>query len=372
MKILHVAAHLNTGGITTYLQTLIREQTKAGHEVYVWASSGNQLEDFKACSAGVVCDVPWCKSELSPRLWAQLPKFVMFLREHSVEIIHTHTRVAQILTAVATHFVRIPYVSTAHMFYKRRLGRRLFPCWGSAVIAISQTMRDGLMEIFGEENLPPVIVVRNGIDVEALRAKVLQTDRPAARMAYGYGTKSIVALAVSRLVSVKGVHILVDAFAAAHQQIPELRLLIAGTGDRDYVQQLKDQVRTLGLQDAVLFLGNEARIEKPLRAADMFVAPYLWQEAFGLCILEAMAAGLPVIGANVGDVSDLLDHGKRGLLFEKGNIAQLTRCLVDYARNQGLREKISKTCGDAALDYSSSKTYQGIQKVYENVLRPKA
>ena len=178
-------------------------------------------------------------------------------------------------------------------------------------------------------------------------------------------------LSISRLVQVKGIHILIDAFAVAYQQIPEMRLLIAGTGDREYVQQLKDQVHKLGLQDVVLFLGNEANIEKPLRAADMFVAPYLWQEAFGLCILEAMSAGLPVIGANVGDVSDLLDHGKQGLLFEGGNIAQLTRCLVDYAKDQDLREKMGKMCGEAALDYSSIKTYQGIQKVYEDVLRPK-
>ncbi len=366
-----MTTHLNTGGITTYLLTLTKEQTRAGHEVYLWGSAGSCSEEFRSCTAGVVGDVPRCKSELSPCLWRQLPKLVSFLKENSIEIIHTHTRVAQVLAAVATLFVKTPYLSTAHMFYKRRLGRRLFPCWGRVVIAISQTMRDGLIEIFGEKNLPPVKVVRNGIDVDGLRARVARTDREAVRKGYGYQDENLVVLTLSRQIPVKGTHIAIEAFAVARGQIPRIKLLIAGAGDEAYIRKLKDQVARLQLEDDVRFLGNVTETEKPFKVADIFVAPYLWPEAFGLSILEAMAVGLPVIGSNSVGIAELLDHGKRGLLFEESNVPELARCLTDYARSPELRSEMGQAAACAALDYSSKNMGEQVQRIYEDVLRAK-
>ncbi len=368
MKILHITTHLNTGGITTYLLTLVRDQAQAGHEVYVWASSGVRLEDFKACCAGVISDVPRCKSELSPRLWLQLPRLISFLKKNSVDVIHTHTRVAQVLSAAATSFVKVPYVSTAHMFYKNRLGRRLFPCWGRAVMAISQTMKNGLLSIFGEKNMPPITVVVNGIDVARLKGKVSQTDRELVRKTYGYSQNHFVILALSRMVPVKGIHILIEAFTVVYTQNPKFRLLIAGTGDASYVQRLKEQVARLGLQDVVCFLGSTTEIEKPFKAADVFVAPYLWPEAFGLSILEAMTAGLPIIGSNSGGIAELLGHGSRGLLFEEANVAELARRLLDYANDPELCARMSRSAGEAAFQYSSKNMCGQIQKVYESVV----
>lgn len=368
MRILHIGTHLNTGGITTYLLTLVREQVKAGHEVYVWASSGNRAESFRECCKGVIEDIPRCKSELSPCLWLQLPRLVSFLRKHSIQIVHTHTRVAQVLTAAATHFQKIPYISTAHMFYKYRLGRRLFPCWGRAVLAISETMRKGMMDIFGQQNLPPVFVVYNGIDVKGLRAKVEAIDRLTVRTAYGCQEENLAFLALSRLVPVKGVHFLIDAFARVYKQMPSARLLIAGMGDEHYIERLKTQVEGLGLQDVVRFLGNIPDVEKPFKAADVFVAPYLWPEAFGLSILEAMAAGLPVIGSNSGGIAELLGYGSRGLLSQEGNVDDLTRCLLEYAQKPDLRRQMNQVAGQASWEYTSEKMYRAVQQVYDQVV----
>lgn len=369
LKILHLVNHLNTGGITTYVRTLAGEQVKAGHEVFVWGAHGICSEDLKCMGITVMDDVPRCKSELSPRLWAALPKLIHILKTHSIDVVHTHTRVTQVLAAVATFFVKTPYVSTAHMFYKRRLGRRIFPCWGKIVIAISQTMRKGLIDIFGEKNLPPITVVLNGINVEKLRSKLDCIDRDKIRKNYGYQEGDIVVLSLSRLIPVKGVHILIDAFAVAYGQVPAMRLLIAGAGDAAYTQQLKNRVSDLGLQNVVLFAGNETAIEKPLKAADIFIAPYLWPEAFGLSILEAMVAGLPLVGSNSGGIEELLCQGRRGLLFTRENASDLARCLLDYARDPALRSEMGRLAGQGALDYSSRKMYEGIQEVYEKVLR---
>lgn len=371
MKILHLTTHLNTGGITTYLMTLIREQAKAGHEVYLWGSAGTCLEVFRGCAVKVISDVPRCKSELSPRLWAQLPRLISLLKEDRIEIVHTHTRVTQVLAAVATYFVKIPYISTSHMFYKKRLGRRLFPCWGRIIIAISQTMRDGLIGIFGEKNLPPIRVVRNGTDVESLRKKAERVDREAVRRSYGYQKDHLVVLSLSRLIPVKGVHILIEAFGLAYKQFPKMRLLISGSGDEEYAQKLKLQVKELGLKEVVCFLGNVTETEKPFKAADIFAAPYLWPEAFGLSILEAMVVGLPVIGSDSGGISELLDYGKRGLLFEEANISALVRCLTDYAKSPELRSEKGREAALGAMEYSSKNMGDQILQIYREVLEGK-
>ena len=364
--------HLNTGGITTYIRTLAREQVKAGHDVFVWGAHGTCSGDLRDGGSTVLEDVPYCKSELSPRLWLALPKLIHILKTRSIDIIHTHTRTTQVLTAGATFFVKIPYVSTAHMFYKRRLGRRLFPCWGKTIIAISKIMEEGLRTIFKEKELPPIIVVPNGIDVGELCAKFDGVDRGKIREKYGYRNEDLVILSLSRLISVKGVHILVEAFAAAHKEVPKLKLLVSGEGDPVYTQGLKDRVRELNIEKDVLFLGNEPEIERPLRAGDIFAAPYLWPEAFGLAVLEAMAVGLPVVGSISGGITDLLGYGKYGLLFERENISELASCLLRYAKDAPLRSQMRKVARQEALEYSSTKMYERIQKVYENILAEKA
>ena len=371
MKILHLANHLNTGGITTYILILAGEQVKAGHDVFVWGARGLCSDDLKAAGVTVLDDVPRCKSELSPRLWLALPKLIDILKTRSIDIVHTHTRVTQVLATVATFFVKIPYLSTAHMFYKRRLGRRLFPCWGKAIIAISKVMEEGLRTIFKEKELPPITVVSNGIDVEKLCAKFDSADREKIRESYGCRKEDLVILSISRLIPVKGVHFLIEAFAIARKEAPELKLLIAGAGDPVYTQGLKDRVLALGLEKEVLFIGNEPEIERPLRAGDIFAAPYLWPEAFGLSVLEAMAVGLPVAGSISGGIVDLLGHGKYGLLFERENISELASCFLRYAGDASLRSGMGKAARQAALEYTSLRMCERIQNVYENVLTEK-
>jgi glycosyltransferase involved in cell wall biosynthesis len=131
-------------------------------------------------------------------------------------------------------------------------------------------------------------------------------------------------------------------------------------------------VGALHLEKDVLLIGNVPEIEKPLKAADIFVAPYLWEEPFGLSVVEAMAAGLPVVGAISGSLVELLGGGKFGLLFEKGNIPDLASCLLRYAKDAVLRSEMGKAARQEALEYASFKMCERIQKVYENVLKEKA
>jgi len=229
-------------------------------------------------------------------------------------------------------------------------------------------MRDGLFDIFGEKNLPPVTVAVNGIDVKGMRARVEAVDREVAREKYGCARDEIVVLSLARLIPVKGAHILIEAFALALKEASNLRLLVGGQGDEDYFSNLTRRVSELGIGSRVGFFGNIPETEKVFRAADIFAAPYLWPEAFGLSILEAMAAGVPVIGSKVGGIGELLGQGKYGLLFEEKDVRGLADGLVRYAKDPEFRIKMSRAAFEAAHRYSAEQMYETIQKVYNDVV----
>ncbi len=368
MNILHLTTHLNTGGVTNYVKTLAGEQLKSGEKVFVWASRGIVSDDLKALGVTVIDDVPRLKSELSPHLWLQLPHLIRFIKKNKIDIVHTHTRVAQVLAAASKLWTKVPFVSTIHMFYKRRLGRRLFPCLGNGIIAISDVIREYIVSEFKADNKNVVLkVVPNGMDVEAFIKKINELNREQIRSEYGYKKSDIVVLSLSRLIADKGVGLSIEAFFQAKSQIPNLKLLIVGAGKKEYVDNLKRQVEGLGVSQDVVFYGNEPDVQKAFRAADIFVAPY-YRDAFGFTVLEAMAAELPIIANKSGGLPELLEEENNGLLFKEGDVVEFSEKIVRFAKDKVLREEKKTNARRASFKYTVKHQANEIKEVYKQVL----
>jgi glycosyltransferase involved in cell wall biosynthesis len=150
--------------------------------------------------------------------------------------------------------------------------------------------------------------------------------RPAPRD----GRPTFVAYA-GRLEAIKGVHVLVDAFAALRAKRPGLglSLRIAGSGDAEYVAGLEQQVRRLDLGDSVVFLGEQDidGLVRLLAGALVTVVPSLWYENLPNAILESYACGTPVLASNAGSLPECIDEGRTGHLFEAGNAEGLAERL---------------------------------------------
>jgi glycosyltransferase involved in cell wall biosynthesis len=215
-------------------------------------------------------------------------------------------------------------------------------------VANSEAVRQ---DVLREEKLPPdkVTVIYNGLSVfheadarsEALRAALEIT-----------GANPIIAV-VANFHGYKGYQFFFDALEPIARAYPDLVALLVGDGPMR--QHFEEDVRARGLQSSVRFLGARADVPAVLGIADVIVHPST-QEGFSNAVLEAMAAGKPVVAAAVGGNPEAILHGETGLLVPPCNGAALADatiwllCHADEARAMGRagRQRVAHTFGVAA------------------------
>ena len=152
-------------------------------------------------------------------------------------------------------------------------------------------------------------------------------------------------LVVGRLVRDKGIGTAIEALAvlARTYRRTDGVLTIAGAGEEVHVSALRGLATTLGVSDRVQFIGAVNPHDMPAlyAAHDVLVFPSTWGEPFGRVMVEAMAAGLPVLAAAVGGVTEIVENEKTGLVFEPGNAADLAVRILRVADDAALRARLS-------------------------------
>lgn len=324
-------------------------------------------KEFEECGIRLKTLPIRTKSELSWKIYAALPGLLRWIREEKIDLLHAHTRITQVMAFWIGMIEGTPCITTCHGFYKRRLGRRLFPCWGKRAIAISDPVADHLRNTFG---LPSerTRVIYNGIDLQTLRNRFLQHDPLAVRREYRFPEEASVLGVTARLVPDKGHEFLIRAMKDLGLEFPNLRLLIVGDGR--HRQHLETLVRHLGLLDRIHFTGNLRDVSRPLRAMDIFVLPAVWREGFGLSIVEAMACEIPVIVTNIWALNALIQNGVNGILVEPRDVGRLAEGIRRMLRDASLRERIGKVGRQTAEErFSLDRMVHELEAVYEEAIQ---
>ncbi len=338
IKVLHLTTHLNVGGITTYIYLLAKEMNKNGYEISVASSGGESSESFHQMGIATHEFNVRTKSELSPKLYMAIPKIIQLVQNEEIDLIHAHTRVAQVLAWWIQRFTRVPYVSTWHGFYKRRLGRRLLPAWGDHVIAISNPVEDSLLEKF-QVPKEKVSTIFNAIDVEELEKKAAQKDVKAIRSEWNIKSSLPILGIVARIVQDKGHEYLIRAMTTLQKKFPDLKLLIVGEGP--FKKHNERLVKELGLSNCIVFVGTLRDVTKALVVIDIFILPAIWREGFGLSIVEGMALKKPVIVTNIWALNAIVHDRVNGLLIEPKNVDALVSAITELIEHKELRDQIS-------------------------------
>jgi glycosyltransferase involved in cell wall biosynthesis len=180
-------------------------------------------------------------------------------------------------------------------------------------------------------------------------------------------TGELVIGAVGRLETQKGHTHLVAALPELRREIPDLTVLLVGEGRRR--EDLQGQVRALGLEDTVRFLGTRRDLPEIFRALDLFVHPSLW-EGLPLALLKAMGAGLPVVATRVSGSQEVIADGVNGCLVAPGDPAALARAIRDLYRRPEVRRRL----GDAAhrtvaAQYSQTAMLKRLEELYLDLWR---
>jgi glycosyltransferase involved in cell wall biosynthesis len=183
-------------------------------------------------------------------------------------------------------------------------------------------------------------------------------------VAYRGGRKTIVCVANFR--AQKDHATLLLAFKQVLEQIPEARLLLVGDGPLKF--NLIEMSKELRISNAVSFSGPVDNVWDHLARASVFALASVY-EPLGIAVLEAMAAGLPVVATDVGGIPELVRHGANGLLVSPGNPRALALALLELLNNTVKAERLGKTAALDAAQFRTQKMLEEYFDLYEELIR---
>ncbi len=363
MRVLLVANHFNIGGIASYVSTLAKRLSERNHYVCV-ASSGGSLESrLQAYGIPHVQVRVKTKSEVSLTAFAAVPILRRLMREQKIDIVHSHTRVTDVVASIARLGLPVEHVETFHGFYKRRLGRRLFPCIGSAVIAISPPVQEHLIV---DHHVPAekIVLIPNGIDEQRF-IPVAAQDRLRIRRSLGLPDGKIIGM-VSRFSRIKGHHVAIEALPQILRSVPDAHLVFVGDGVKR--GEVEDLVAAKGLTDRIHCLGQGVWTHEFYAAVDCYIMPSL-QEGLGLALMEAQSAGAPVVGSRTGGILSLIKDGVTGLLVTPGDPLDLARAVVRVLQDPVFAAELGREARRfIEREGTATRMTEQILAVYERVL----
>lgn len=365
-KVIHVITRLDYGGSAQNTMLTALGHDRAQFEPLVvagypgcWDAQGGQAATEENCRQLEKAAIRWMllpslTREVHPIKDAQaLWQLIRLFRQEQPALVHTHTSKAGVLGRVAAWLARVPVIvhtPHGHVFYGH-FGpfrswlflqiERVLSALTDRLIALTEAERqDYLDRAVGEADR--FVVVPSGIDRERFgRARVQGKQQPDW---FGCPPEALIVGSVGWLTDVKGHEYLIEAVAKLKPDFPSLHLVIIGSGDRH--DALLHQSELAGLRDAVHLLGHRDDIEACLAGMDLFVLPSL-NEGMGRALIEAMAAGLPVIASRVGGIPAVISHERTGLLVPPGDadaLAEALRRLLDrpeWATQLGLAASCS-------------------------------
>jgi glycosyltransferase involved in cell wall biosynthesis len=337
LKVLHIDPEREWGGGEEQVLGLITHLTKKGHDNHLIADGCGRL--FERTQALRIKTFPMrIRNDLDVRSVPALRKLIF---EEGYDIVHCHTKRAHALFLWLPRGRRRPkYVVTrrmdypepnnwyTHLLYNRRV---------DGIVAVSRMIAEGLAHAGVEEN--KIRFIPSGVEIDRFRdfRQRLASESETAIV----GTAAI-------LEERKGHRYLLEAVAALKKQGVPLQLRIAGDGSLR--ENLVGMAHQLGISHDVEFLGFVSDIPGFLSSIDIFVLPSLF-EGLGVSLLEAMAAGKPVVATRVGGIVNSVIDGVTGLLVQPRDVDGLAA---------GLRKLIQHGSLAAAMGR------RGIEHVREN------
>ena len=305
----------------------------------------------------------------SHRFAVTLRDLVKLIRSRRVAVLHTHESFMNTLGLMASWLTGVPLVATVHgrNYYadraRRRVMCRLVGTFASRLVTVSEANKHFLTERVG---IPArrIQVIPNGVPLDD---KASAPKLSALRESLRIDQHHRVVGTVGSLYPVKGHKYLIDAVPSVLGRFPQTVFVIVGQGGLR--EELEAHAARLGITAHLRFLGHREDVRDLLWIYDIFVLPSL-SEGMPLALLEAMAAGLPAVAANVGGVIEVLEDRKTGLLVPPGDSRALADTIMTLLGNpplvKGLGEAAHQT---AATRFSLTGMIRAYEGVYSELIR---
>ncbi|WP_227981670.1 glycosyltransferase family 4 protein [Nocardia spumae] len=349
------------GGVQSHVVELAQVLIERGHRVSVLApaSDDTELPEF-VVSAGKAVAIPYngsvARLSFGPTAYTRLRRWIA---DNDFEVLHVHEPNAPSISMLALKVAEGPIVATFHTSTTRSLVLATFqgvlrPYHEkiSGRIAVSELARRWQVEALGSD----AVEIPNGVDVRAFaNAPLLQ----------GYPRPGGTVLFLGRYDEPrKGMAVLLGALPRLVDRHPEIEILIVGRGDEDRLR------REAGEHAGHLrFLGQVSDAEKAsaMRSADVYCAPNLGGESFGIVLVEAMAAGTAVVASELDAFRRVLRDGTAGSLVPVGDSTALARAIDVLLTDGGRRAAQVRIADQVVGEYDWPVVAEQILRVYETV-----
>lgn len=375
VRVLRMITRLNIGGPTRHVLTLTRELGNHGFESELASGLiGKREGTIQAPPSMVHYSIPSLRRELNPLVDAKAAlELSRLVRRRRPTVVHTHQAKAGTLGRAAAGRAGVPLIihtyhghvldgyfsgaaNRAFIEIERRLAHRT-----DVLIAVSSIIRDELLNLgIGEPEQWQVIPV--GLELRHLTHNLpMKAD---ARRSLGLPARGLLVGIVGRLAPVKDLPTFISASAQIAKADPTITYVVAGDGPLR--SEVEREAKSL-LGDKILFLGWEDNLSSLYSALDVVVLTSR-NEGTPVALIEAAAAGLPVVGTEVGGVPDVIVNGRTGFLVQAKDSAATAECVLKL-RDAGLRKRLGEA-GRLHVQhrFAASRLVEDIAKLYRSNL----
>ncbi len=340
IKVMHIIARLNIGGPAIYVIQLIGCLDSAEYQTRLVCGVVGRAEGDMAYLAEEkhipITVIPSLGRELSPvkdlrtayQLW-------QLIRRERPDVVHTHTAKAGFVGRLAASLARTPVI--VHTFHghvfagyfsppKTRLFillEQLSARLSTRIITLSSALKRELTDVYHITTPEKVEVIELGFELDRLAAVTRHQGNLRAQV--GIPESALLVGIVARLVPIKNHDLFLKAALLIRERMPNVHFAIVGDGERR--DELTALARSLGIDDRVWFTGWVADMASVYSTLDALVLSSN-NEGLPVSLIEAMAAGVPVVSTNVGGVGDLLNGGRLGAIVPPGDAEEMADAII--------------------------------------------
>jgi glycosyltransferase involved in cell wall biosynthesis len=353
IRLLQITHALSVGGLEQVILTLCRSIDKQQYEIIVLClrELGDLAKEVEKTGAKVIL-LPQKDNGTDYFSFLKIAKIIQQIKP---DVIHTHNTqplVEGVLGCIAAfRLPKIVHTDHARQFPDKK--RYMFAEWCAShfvhkMVGVSEKTTENLRRF---EKISPkkLVTIENGIILQNYQITI---DRTAKRKELNLPESGSIVGVIARLEPVKGVTFLLKAAPAILAEYPDTLFLIVGDGSEK--NNLIQESRDLGITDNVFFTGVRHDIPQLLKLLDIYVLPSI-SEGLPMGLLEAMAAGCPVVASSVGGVPGVLGKNENGLLITPGEKEALADVIINIQRDTDLVLKLSNNSYNfVEMNYSAN------------------
>ncbi|SFG22413.1 Glycosyltransferase involved in cell wall bisynthesis [Desulfotomaculum arcticum] len=372
IKVLFVSHSAKLSGAERSLLLLLKEIDKKIIEpIVVIPSYGPLKEEIESLKIkNYILKSPWWFGKRVLKV-AELPfslireLFLLFFlgyiyKKESIDLVYTNTIVV-FSGAISSFFFKKPHIwhireiipgnpGLKSIIPERFLFKYVYNL-SYQVVTISQAVSQQF-NTYNYNNNKKIVVVPNAIDFDT------SFNRGANVNINGIEKGDWVVVVIGSLRRRKAQDIAIRAIAMIKDKMPNIKLLLIGSGDNKYKTYLQQLAKSMGLSDSIVFAGYRNDVPNILPICKVLLMPSL-EEPFGRVIIEAMAVGLPVIASNSGGPREIIKNGITGFLVSPGNHAEIAQKILLISKSEDFRKKIGEQGMKEVEDKYLAKNYAG-------------